>query len=309
MQEKTEFQPLCPEHRNLYLQYYKKSGNPAADLSFVSRLAWSKRWDFHFLEKEDTLLIRNEKGNKRYYAVPLGLEKKEQLQKIVDFLWEKEKKSTEAELIFLFLTEKDKELFASLEGYVCDFSSNRNHSDYIYEREQLRHLEGKKLHAKRNHIRKFWSLHPEARYEVLEPKHYEACIELTKEWTLARGMALESEVQTDFQMIASILSLAKKQDLGLKGGVLFDGEKLLAFGIYACDLNEYAVCHFEKARDDEKEAYPVINQLCVENLCDHVKYINREEDMGIEGLRKAKLSYYPERLLEKTTAVLRKKIS
>lgn len=301
------FCPLTAEDRALYLNYYQKAGNPIADLSFLSRMAWTVRYQYSYLVYENALTIRNESGAPRAYSSPMGLTDVRQLQKIVDFLWENERKNEEDSLTFMHLKEGEESFYLALEGYDIRFEQDRAFDDYLYNRETLKDLPGKKLHAKRNHIQKFWKLHPEARYEALKPEHYAACIELTKTWTLARGMQLDQEQASDYQGIRSLLLKAAERQCDIKGGVLLEGEDLLAFGIYACDLEEYAMCHFEKARDEDKEAYPVINQLCVEHLCEHVKYINREEDMGIEGLRKAKLSYYPFKLLEKKTVILRRK--
>lgn len=301
------FRPLQVEDRALYLDYYNRARNPMADLTFVSRIAWTVRYAYTYLVYENALIVRNEQGEPKAYSSPMGLENQTQLQRIVDALWKQAEQEGEDHLMIMHIKEEEEAWYQALEGYDVQIENDRDMADYLYDRETLRSLAGKKLHSKRNHIQKFWKLHPDARYEVLNTSHYEACIELTKNWTLARGMDLDSPEASDYQGIKSLIEKALAHDCELKGGVIYEGDQLLAFGIYACDLNEYAVCHFEKASDDVKEAYPVINQLCVENLCEHVKYINREEDMGIEGLRKAKLSYYPLKLLEKRTARIRRK--
>lgn len=175
------------------------------------------------------------------------------------------------------------------------FESNRDFSDYIYSVEDLTNLSGKKYHSKRNHISRFkernWS------FELITEDNIKECRLMNSKWCerndCTRDPALAEEccaVQKSFKYFT---------ELGFFGGLLRVDDEVVAYTI-AERLNEdIVVVHIEKAFSEIQGAYPAINREFVANMCQGYKYVNREEDLGVEGLRKAKLSYHPEILLDK----------
>lgn len=314
------FSPLVVEDYELYMKYFAKSSY-FSDLSFISRIAWSGSWHFLKVEIEDCLIVLYQDRDKIYFASPLGLKSQEQLARIVSILCEqvtKEKfllcsdgtkidlSSSERcdALRFLFVEEWQKELFAKIDTHTCEFIVDADYSDYVYDREKLSTYSGKKLHGKRNHYNRFLANHKDAIFAKLEPKHYADCIELSALWTK------DNEVKTgkkssDFEAIKRLLTIGKNLDF--IGGTIYEHGKLLAFGIYSQYMPDQAVCHFEKASKEVPEAFTAIASFCARELFPNVKWINREEDLGIMGIRQNKLSYRPAFMLEKTIAILRKK--
>lgn len=173
----------------------------------------------------------------------------------------------------------------------------RDWADYLYSREKLTTLAGKKLHGKRNHIKRFMEAHPDWSYEKITEENVEECVRMAKDWCRANCIRENDEKEEEFHLV--IHALRNVQRLQMKGGLLRTGGKVVAFTLGSPITADTFDVSFEKAYSDIQGAYPMINQQFVLHELADYTYINREEDVGVEGLRKAKLSYYPETLLEK----------
>lgn len=170
----------------------------------------------------------------------------------------------------------------------------RDNFDYIYSMEELLNLAGKKLHAKRNHINQFRAQY-DFEYVKLDPSKLNECMAIYDAWQATR------DVFDPLERPAIELALTHMEALGVLGGGIRVEDKLVAFTLGELIDSEHAVVHIEKA-EELPGLYTVINQQFVEHELTGVKYINREEDMGIPGLRRAKLSYNPVHLIEKYEA-------
>ena len=187
-----------------------------------------------------------------------------------------------------------------------DIKPNRDFADYIYTREKLVNLSGKKLQSKRNHINKFKSLYPNYEYRALTPDLIPQCLALEKQW---RKVSKDDTDETDLdeelsEELRSMTRAFNRWDrLGLVGGTIWVDNTLVAF-TFGCPINQttFDVC-VEKADVNYEGAFTIINQEFVKHLPEKYFYINREEDMGDEGLRRAKESYKPDILLEKNTVM------
>ncbi|WP_069989339.1 DUF2156 domain-containing protein [Massilioclostridium coli] len=183
-----------------------------------------------------------------------------------------------------------------------EFTETRDYFDYIYFTEKLTTLSGKKLHSKRNHINRFlennegrWS------YEPITPENKEECRQMNKRWCAVNDCLMDDEKLSEQCAVAQ--AFRHFDALGLKGGLIrVDGE-VVAYCMGEPLNSDTFVVHIEKAMSEIQGAYPIINQQFVKNTCQDYQYINREDDTGAEGLRKAKLSYYPALLEEKCNAV------
>lgn len=178
--------------------------------------------------------------------------------------------------------------------------SMRGEWDYLYLVENLTNLAGKKYHGKRNHIARFkddnnWS------YERITEDNLGECMEMNDAWCRMYGCREEDGKRTEQCAVRE--AAQNFSALGLEGGLLRKGGEVVAFTMGE-PLNDITyVVHIEKAFSDVQGAYPMINQQFVIDRMQDFLYVNREEDMGEEGLRKAKLSYKPDLLLEKYTIV------
>ena len=175
--------------------------------------------------------------------------------------------------------------------------------DYVYESEKLATLSGKKLHGKRNHINKFKQVNEDWSYEKITKENIEECFQMALQWRIENGC--EADEEKNAEMCVTLNSLRLYEELELTGGLLRVNGKVVAFTLGEEVSDDTFVVHIEKAFAEIQGAYPMINQQFVEHECMKYKYINREEDTGAEGLRKAKLSYRPVFLVEKGTVTKR----
>ena len=182
------------------------------------------------------------------------------------------------------------------------YSVNRDKSDYLYLREKLVTLSGKKLQPKRNHISKFKRMYPHYEYRPLTADLVPECIRLGEEWCQTSDSGLWHAMQAEQRMIA--YALQHIDELHILGGALFVEGRMVAFTFGArINAEAFDVC-VEKADTAYEGAYAMINHEFVSWLPEEIVYINREEDLGLEGLRRAKLSYYPDLMLDKMVATL-----
>lgn len=172
-------------------------------------------------------------------------------------------------------------------------SLDRNASDYIYLTSDLANLSGKKFHAKRNFVNSFIRNY---KYEFIEyePKYNKEIMALYDEWTTKSEHAVDER-----ERIAIQTALDGYKQLGLKIYLLLVDGKMVAFSVSALSAHSVAQVFFEKANIEFKGVYAMINNLTAKTFEGQSEYINREEDMGIEGLRNAKLSYNPIVIYEK----------
>ena len=169
----------------------------------------------------------------------------------------------------------------------------RNQYDYIYRRTDLATLHGRHLDAKRNHIHRFRAEHPDFEYRPLTPELFDECRRLTEIWQEEKGGS--DTINAEKQVMEIIFS--NWDALGMIGGSIFVDGRMVAFTYgSAVTTDTFDVC-VEKADRHVEGAFTIINQQFAEHLPEQYIYLNREEDMGIPGLRKAKLSYHPEILL------------
>ena len=139
-------------------------------------------------------------------------------------------------------------------------------------------------------------------YEPLGEQHLNACLELQLKWCQARRCEDDLSLLSEWEAIREVLSNYPLLDL--KGGVVMVDGNVEAFTLGEL-LNEHtAVIHIEKANPEIAEFYTVVNQQCAEKCWGDVQYINREQDLGVPGLREAKLSYHPHHMVEKYRIIL-----
>lgn len=171
-----------------------------------------------------------------------------------------------------------------------------NNFDYVYSSADLIQLAGRKFHAKKNHINSFRKNYPEAQYRPISDEIIMQCKINMNGWYKKHDRSDENII-TERNAIIELLN--HFDYLKLKGGAIVLDKRVVAFTIGEQLNPDMAVIHVEKADPDIRGAYPLINQQFVEKEFAALPYINREEDMGIPGLRKAKESYRPVKLIHK----------
>lgn len=270
-------------------QKLKESQPQCCEFSAGNLLGWSKFYDGQVGNVENCLVSRLYKDDS--FCFPKGENCESAVKAIInDFNYPK----------FSFLEKHETEILEKLFPGKYDFISERDSFDYVYSREKLAALSGKKYHGKRNHITYFertfnWS------FEELNRSNIYECITMNEKWYTLNVEKDREGIEDEREVLR--LNFAHFEEIGGIGGVLrIDGE-IVAFTFGERLNNNTFVTHFEKAYSDIRGAYPMINQLFAQTMLSDYEFINREDDVGSEGLRSAKLSYHPEFLVEKYSAV------
>lgn len=293
------FKAVELEDRAQIERYILPHGVMNCDLSFANMYGWRATYRSEWAVVEGFLVIRFciDGGDRTGYMQPIG---EGDFTRIVPLLCEDAHRRGEPLRLVGLTTEGWQQLNQSWKGLFAA-EADRAMSDYIYRREELSRLTGKHYQPKRNHCNRFRTLYPDVRYEELGRTHFAACLELEREWCRQREGCLQGTLRSELQAMER--AFAHFEELGLRGGVLMDGERMVAF-TYGSAVSEHCfVIHAEKADTRYEGAFAMINRTFAERLAERFEWINREEDLGIEGLRKAKLSYCPSLLLDKYMAV------
>lgn len=283
------------EDKEIISGYFNHHTSRSCERTFVNVYLWAKHYSVGFAVVEDALVFKSEHEGGLSYAYPAG--EPANVKKALEVLMQY---SEERGFPFsLYSVTPDN--FAQLEEWYpgrFQIEYSEADADYVYESEKLATLSGKKLHGKRNHINKFKTLHENRwSYESLTKDNLEECFQMALKWRNDNGC--EDDPEKNTEMCVTLNSLRLFEELELKGGLLRVDGDIVAFTIGEPVCSDTFVVHIEKAFPDVQGAYPMINQQFVEHECMNYKYVNREEDTGSEGLRKAKLSYRPVFMVEK----------
>jgi len=195
-------------------------------------------------------------------------------------------------------------VYEQYEGLSFQVQSNRDDFDYLYQTADLIQLAGRKYHSKKNHLNSFRKDYAEAEYLPITPEIVQDCKLNINAWYKMRSQDLPDDPFLALERAAVIEVLNNFTDFKLQGGAIAVGKRIVAF-TFGEQLNrDTAVIHVEKADPAVRGAYPAINQAFLAHEWSHLPYVNRQEDMGIAGMRKAKESYKPVRMIEKFTAAM-----
>ena len=291
------------EDKEIVRPYYEYEQSNSCEVAFANNILWAPFYEVEYAIVEEMLVFLTKRGG---YSVSMPLAKDEQTAanlKVVILKLEDYFESL-GQAFHIHLVTKDKfELLEQLFPGKYSIEFDRDVADYIYEVSQLTSLAGKKLHGKRNHINKFKENNPNWSYETLTDENLEECLQMAEEWKTINLCEEKGEKHAEFCVTRRALKNYKA--LGLKGGVLRDGNRVVAFTLGEELNRDMIVVHIEKAFADVQGAYPMINQQFLIHEAADYKYVNREDDTGAEGLRKAKLSYYPVFLQEKGNVIIR----
>jgi hypothetical protein len=183
-----------------------------------------------------------------------------------------------------------------------DFKENRNFADYIYATHKLAELKGKKLHKKRNLISQFKRAYPDFTIAPLTNGNRAGCLRLAQT-LLARNSKISRTIREEDTALKR--AMANFESVGFEGLTLLVAGRLVAFSIFSRLNGVMFDIHFEKADPAYKGAAQMINQVTASHLISRCRYLNREQDLGIAGLRQAKRSYDPERIEAPFTLLFR----
>lgn len=298
------FSSIALKDKEIIDKYTKQKNYFLCEHCFTDIYIWRYRYSTKFCIENDFLFLRMKEPEEKkvFYLLPIG---SGDLQKaICSIMEDAEKKGIP--FIMISIPEELKSKVENLFPNMFDFEKNRDNEDYIYLAEDLMFLQGKKFHSKRNFINRF-KLAFEGRweYENLSSDNVKDVFDFQLKWYELNKGSHNNSYFAETSAIA--VALKNFEKLGIKGGVLrLDGE-VKAFTMGSELNSEVFVVQIEKADHTVPGAYQMINNLFAINNFEKYLYIDREEDLGLEGLRKAKLSYNPVKMGVNYNAVLKNK--
>lgn len=276
-----EFRPVLLSDKPWVDELLSYSDFRGCEYTFGNNFCWQNIYGIKICRYKDFYLVKNNNG----FFFPAGR------GDIAEVISEIGRYCKNSNIPFCFTT-MDKLSMLTLEemyGNRAEITTNPDYYDYVYSYDDLTELKGKKYHAKRNHISRFcdndWS------YEEISTDNIDECKEMNDEW--CRRNDCESNTDKAEEICAVKVGLKHFFELGYTGGLLRVNGKIQAFTFGERVNSDTFVVHVEKAFTEFQGTYPMINRTFLQRSVSGVKYINREEDMGEEGLRKAKQSYYP----------------
>lgn len=273
-------------------EYYKEARLRGCENTFANNVLWAPYYqvEYGIIGNYLVFITRKEPIS---VSFPIG---KDGLKEVIEFLMDYFNERKLAFRMHLVNTEQFEALDALFPG-VFEINYDRDVADYIYEGEKLRTLSGKKLHSKRNHINRFMELNPDWAYEKITANNIEECLDMVNEWCFQNNCQEDASKLAEIEVTRNaILNMNK---LELVGGLIRANGKVIALSLGEACCDEVFVVHIEKAFADIQGSYAIINQQFLLHEAPTHTYINREEDLGEEGLRAAKMSYRPVFLHEK----------
>ncbi|MDE5872184.1 MAG: phosphatidylglycerol lysyltransferase domain-containing protein [Muribaculaceae bacterium] len=282
-------------------QYLQMESGRTTDFSYAGILMWIDYFKYEYAISDDTLFIKGvveNDTNTPAFSLPVGkLSLKESLGKIRSYC--------DAHNISPVLSAVPEYALDELESAgISSINPLEDWGDYLYDAKMLSTLTGKKMGKKRNHVNKFESLYPGSRLEPLDATNIDRAIDFmttVEEEGDDVPMAIEER-----RMTRKLLDLIKEGDIRLEGAILMVGNDIAAFTIGDVK-NDTLFVHVEKASRTFEGSYEKINKEFASMMTarhPEIVYINREDDSGDEGLRKAKQSYHPVEILKKYNIAL-----
>lgn len=294
-----DFKQISVEDREIITSFTMNSERRNCDLSFANLCSWQFLYNTQYAVIGNYLAFKFFVNGQLAYMMPVG---KGECCDILKALKEDTDKENQP-FRMLGVCNSMKEKIETITPDKFDFTSDRNSFDYIYLRTDLAELKGKKYQPKRNHANKFYKTYENHEFIDISRDNIGECLKMEDEWCRANNCDEQNGLDKEWKSIN--FALKHFEEIGLKGLMLRVNGKIAAF-TYGMPINQTTFgVHVEKADTEIEGAYTVINQEFANRIPEQFIYLNREEDLGIEGLRKAKLSYQPTLLLEKFVATLK----
>lgn len=289
--DKLVFNPLTINDVDIIKPYLYMDDSQCSDYSCGIAFMWKDFLSLEYCVSEDILFLKSTIKSKERFYMPCGKgDFYSAVLKIIEYCNDKQITPE-----FMSLSQQHVEEFKKY--FTVEVKENRDYSDYIYDAKLLANLTGRKYHKKRNHISSFKKKYSDFAFEIIDENNINEIFEFFKSFSEKYP---PKDMSEKIERECALYGLENMDKLGFVGAVLKVEDQIAAF-TYGEIKGDMAIIHVEKADRDYDGAYAVINnefaRFCLEKYS--VNWINREDDSGEEGLRKAKLSYYPSHLAMK----------
>ncbi len=291
------FQPLLLEHIDLLAPYFHLTRSRLCDFSVGTAFLWREYYGTQFALEGGALYfrMRSPETGEPVFLPPIGREDAAAFAPLTEYC-----RTNAVPLQFAIVPKETLALLQTLFPQ-AKFDFDRDWCDYLYHSAEIKNLTGKRFAGQRNHINRFLASYPDWAFTPLGEAHIPAVRAFLERFHSGLGQDSPS-LREEYNRILELL--ANYAHYRQKGGVLFVAGEVAGFSIGET-VNDTLIIHIEKADRQYQGAYPMlVNQFAKYYAADDIAYINREEDIGDEGLRTSKLSYHPTALLEKYNVLI-----
>jgi uncharacterized protein len=286
-----DFRPLTFEDKPGVDAALASAAPTISELTFTNLWVWRRKRAVSIARDGNALFLLCEEHGRRFLLPPAGasdpVAAAARLRRHAD------------EAGFAFAIERvPAEIASDLRAAGLAVVADRDQFDYVYEVREIAALEGRHFDGKRNQIRRLTSTHACA-FEPLDDAAVAACLALEEDWCDLRACHLDEGLAEEQAAIGECLR--RHRELGLIGGIVRVDGRVRAFAVAERLAGETAVVHFEKADPAIPGVYQLVNHWLCREALGAFSFVNREQDLGIPGLRQAKESWRPHHLVEKFT--------
>ncbi len=291
-----QFQRIQLNDRPLFDAAYRSCRHEGSESSFTNLFIWREPLDIVWTRIDNAICVVVLQDGPVYALHPCAPEREQSVQaaRLLAEWFDQQGQPLLIKGLELGLAEMLAEEFPTWK-----IEHDRPEDDYIYSVKELIELKGRKFEAKRHHIKTFLRQNYNYAYEPMNGQNALECIPLAKEW-LERQRCEDRIMQAE--LFAVEQALAQFDALNLSGGIIQIDGKIKSFTVGEALCEDTAVIHIEKADPSIPGLYQMINREYLSHSWPQMTFVNREEDMGIAGLRAAKQSYRPVRMVEKYRA-------
>ena len=290
-----EFHEVTMADREWVSKCFHAANQRGSEYTFANLFNWSKAYTMR-IAPFDGFVIPRSGSTVYHYMYPAGQGDWQAAFAQI----EEDAKQNKMPLSFYGIPADGIERMETLYPGRFTFKPIRDNFDYLYLQESLSTLAGKKLHGKRNHINRFIEQNPDWSYEQITRGNIDEAWAMCVEWCKDNSCFETHSLQREACAVKSAFEHYFEQQL--VGGLLRAGGRVVAFTFGSPSTDDTFVVHVEKAFSEIQGAYPMINQQFVRNELSQYTYVNREDDLGEEGLRRAKESYRPAMMYERYAA-------
>lgn len=297
-----QWKPIGIEDKELLTSFFISHSILVSDLTFTNLYLWHYARHISYIILNDCLVIKTQyPDDEPFIFYPIHKDNNLEAKKQTILQIMQSCKAKGLRFSIHSLSQVDKEELQRLIPNTFDFIYREDRSDYIYSIPELIALKGKKYHKKKTHLNRFLERYAFS-YEALNTQNANELISTYQTWFGKISDVASDGLRNEY--VGIIETLKEFNRLDFQGGILRIDGQIIAFSFGEPLNKDTIVIHIEKANTDFQGAYQAINKEFLANAWSDYKLVNREEDLGIEGLRKAKQSYQPLYLQHKFDAFL-----
>lgn len=287
---KFDFRPIGLEDRESFRRYLDACPQVTSDYSFINLWSWADVYGLEWAWTDALVWIRQQRPSLKYWA-PIGAW--DAVSWAAQFSWRET-----APLEFIRVPDVLADIWQKAMEDRVAVTADREQWDYVYAAADLIELKGNRFHKKKNLVSQFEKKYA-YRYETMTAGLADKALALQDDWCAWRQCASDVHLADENRVIWKVLSNWAFLPPGVTGGCLLVDDLVAAYTVGEIIADDTLVIHFEKGCPDYKGVYQAMNRMFVAHQPPGLEWVNREQDLGDPGLRQAKMSYHPKRLLEK----------